>query len=136
VPLAQVVRIAPPKRLGILSPPFLNLRIPSGDPKVRRPGQQEPYGGRGSKGKPEGDGMATTRHPGGARRTLERCLLGQRIEQLTDARGFHLDEVAAAAGITYPTLHRICTGRIKSPKLETIKAVAEVLGVKIDRLTK
>lgn len=75
-----------------------------------------------------------TRHAGGRTRTLRRCPLGQRIERLAETRGLHLDEVAAAAGITYPTLHRICTGTIKSPKLETVKSIAEVLGVKIDRL--
>ena len=80
--------------------------------------------------------MATTRHPGGSPRVLKRCLLGERIEQLADARGLHIDELAAAAGISHPTLNRICTGRIKSPKLETIKAIADVLGVKIDRLAK
>jgi len=78
--------------------------------------------------------MATVRHAGGSPRVLKRCSLGQRIEQLADSRGLHLDELAAAAGITHPTLNRICTGRIKSPKLETIKAIADVLGVKIDRL--
>lgn len=75
-----------------------------------------------------------TRHAGGRARTLARCLLGQRIEKLAETRGLHLDQVAAAAGITHPTLHRICTGKIKSPKLETVKSIAEVLGVKLDRL--
>jgi transcriptional regulator with XRE-family HTH domain len=80
--------------------------------------------------------MAAARHPGGTPRTLKRCPLGQRIERLASARGLHIDELATAAGITHPTLNRICTGRIKSPKLETIKAIAEVLGVKIDLLAK
>jgi transcriptional regulator with XRE-family HTH domain len=78
--------------------------------------------------------MRQTRHAGGRARTLRRCPLGQRIEQLAATRGLHLDEVAAAAGITHPTLHRICTGKIKSPKLETVKSIADVLGVKLDRL--
>lgn len=80
--------------------------------------------------------MATVsdRHAGGSPRTLRRCELGQRIEQLAHAKGLHLDEVAAKAGITFPTLHRICTGRIKSPKLETVKAIAAALKVKLERL--
>lgn len=83
--------------------------------------------------------MATVsekRHAGGKPRQLDRCPLGQRIERLAGARGLHLDQVASAAGITFPTLHRICTGRIKSPKLETIKAIAAALRVRLDRLAK
>ncbi len=80
--------------------------------------------------------MATVsgRHAGGPPRTLKRCELGQLIERLAAAKGMHLDEVAEAAGISFPTLHRICTGRIKSPKLETVKGIATALGVKLDRL--
>jgi transcriptional regulator with XRE-family HTH domain len=87
---------------------------------------------------PEGLEMASVsdRHAGGSPRTLKRCPLGQTIERLAVDRGLHLDEVARAAGITFPTLHRICTGRIKSPKLETVKAIAAALHVKIDRLAK
>lgn len=81
--------------------------------------------------------MATVsdRHPGGRPRTLKRCPLGLKIEQLAAARGMHLDEVAEAAGITFPALHCICTGRTKSPKFETIKAIAAALGVKVDKLS-
>jgi transcriptional regulator with XRE-family HTH domain len=80
--------------------------------------------------------MATVndRHAGGRPRTLRRTEIGQRIERLAASRGLHLDELADRAGIRFPTLHRICTGRIKSPKLETVKALAEALGVKLDRL--
>jgi len=46
----------------------------------------------------------------------------------------HLDEVAAAAGVSLPTLHRICTGRIASPRLVTVQAIADALRVSLDRL--
>lgn len=80
--------------------------------------------------------MATVgeRHAGGRPRKLKRCPLGMKIERLAADRGLHLDEVAEAAGITFPSLHCICTGRTKSPKFETIKAIASALGVKVDRL--
>lgn len=80
--------------------------------------------------------MATVndRHPGGRPRTLTRCPLGQAIERIAASRGLHLDEVAEAAGITFPAIHRICTGRIKSPKLVTISAIATALGVTVDKL--
>lgn len=80
--------------------------------------------------------MATVseRHAGGRPRTLKRSAIGQAIERLAAARGMHLDEVAERAGISFPTLHLICTGRTKSPKLDTVKALAAALGVKIDKL--
>lgn len=77
---------------------------------------------------------ANDRHAGGRPRNLRRCELGNAIERIAEQRGLHLDELAAAAGISFPTLHRICTGRIKSPKLDTVKAIAAALKVKLDRL--
>lgn len=74
------------------------------------------------------------RHPGGRPRKLERCPLGHAIDSLAAERGLHLDQVAKASGITFPALHRICTGRTKSPKLNTIMAIAAALGITVDRL--
>lgn len=80
--------------------------------------------------------MATVgdRHAGGRPKRLPRTPIGQRIERLADARGLHLDEVADAAGIKFPTLNRILTGRIASPRLETVQAIAKALGVKLEKL--
>lgn len=78
--------------------------------------------------------VSEKRHAGGRPRTLKRCALGVKIERLAAVNGMHLDQVAAAAGITFPSLHCICTGRTKSPKFATIKAIAAALGVKVDKL--
>ena len=82
--------------------------------------------------------MATVseRHPGGSPRSLKRCPLGERIEHFAQRNGMHLDQVAEAAGISFPTLNRICTGRIKSPKWDTMQAIATALGVKLESLKK
>lgn len=77
---------------------------------------------------------ASQRHPGGRPRKLRRCPIGEKIERLAAARVMHLDEVAEKAGISLVALHLICTGRTKSPKLDTVKAIAAALGVKIDKL--
>ena len=74
------------------------------------------------------------RHAGGRPRQLPRTRLGQRIEKLASDRGIHLDELADQAGIRGPTLYRIVTGRIESPKIGTVIALAQVLRVPVDEL--
>jgi transcriptional regulator with XRE-family HTH domain len=74
------------------------------------------------------------RHAGGRPARLERTPIGQQIERLAKRRGLHLDQVAAAAGIKGPTLNRIMTGRIESPRTSTVLALAKVLKVRVDRL--
>lgn len=78
--------------------------------------------------------MPAPRHPGGRPRTLPYCQLGQRIAKAAERAGVHLDEIASAAGISYPTLSRILTGRIASPRMQTIVAIADALELPIDRL--
>jgi len=60
--------------------------------------------------------------------------LGELIVAQANRRGVHLDQVAADAGISYPTLSRILTGRISSPRMLTIVALADALGLKPERL--
>lgn len=76
----------------------------------------------------------TERHAGGRPRTRQRSAFGQKIEQLADRRGLHLDELAEAAGIRGPTLYRILTGEIASPRLSTVQALAAALGVRLEKL--
>lgn len=77
---------------------------------------------------------ANERHPGGRPRRLPRTAIGQRIERLAAERGMHLDQLADKAGIRGPTLYRILTGRIESPKAATVLALARVLRVPITAL--
>lgn len=77
---------------------------------------------------------ASERHPGGRPRSIRRCPLGVKIEQLAEESGLHIDEVADAAGISKATLYRILTGTIESPRLSTVKALATALGVKLEKL--
>lgn len=74
------------------------------------------------------------RHAGGRPRQLPRTKLGQAIERLAGERGLHLDQVADKAGIKSPTLYRIVTGRIESPKTSTVLALAKALRVTIGEL--
>ncbi|MFC7109824.1 helix-turn-helix domain-containing protein [Nonomuraea rubra] len=54
---------------------------------------------------------------------------------LRQARGERsIVEVAAAAGMSAETLRKIETGRIATPAFFTIAALADVLGISLDRL--
>lgn len=61
---------------------------------------------------------------------------GQRLGTLLrDARGGRsMLDVALAAGVSPETLRKIETGRIATPAFPTIAALAEVLGLSLDRL--
>jgi len=61
---------------------------------------------------------------------------GQRLGTLLrEARGDRsMLEVALAAGVSPETLRKIETGRIATPAFPTIAAVAEALGLSLDRL--
>ena len=74
------------------------------------------------------------RHAGGRPRTVDRCPLGLTIERLAVRRGIHLDELARSAGISTPSLYRIMTGTIRSPRLATVKAIASALDVGVEKL--
>jgi len=78
--------------------------------------------------------MPADRHAGGRPRTLPYSELGERIVAQANRRGVHLDEIAANAGISYPTLSRIMSGRIASPRMSTVCALADALGLKPEKL--
>jgi|LakMenEpi03Aug12_release.lakeMendotaPanAssembly.Ray.scaffolds.fasta_scaffold427433_2 transcriptional regulator with XRE-family HTH domain len=82
--------------------------------------------------------MATARKDlrrgGGRPRELPRTKMGQAIERLAGERGLHLDQVAEKAGIRGPTLYRILTGRIESPRASTVLALAKALRVPVGDL--
>jgi DNA-binding Xre family transcriptional regulator len=60
--------------------------------------------------------------------------MGQRIERLAAERGLNLDQLADKAGIRGPTLYRIITGRIESPKASTVLALCNALTVPVGDL--
>ena len=74
--------------------------------------------------------MATAeRHAGGRPRTREPSALFVRIEAMAKRRGMRLDELAARAGLSIATLYNI-----GDPKVSTAKAIADALGVTMDKL--
>lgn len=75
--------------------------------------------------------MATVseRHPGGRPRVRPASPLFERIEAMAKRRGLRLDQLAERAGVCVATLYNI-----GDPKVSTAKALADALGVTIDRL--
>ena len=71
------------------------------------------------------------RHPGGRPRTREPSALFLRVEALARQRGMHIDDLAAAAGITRQGIYQL-----KDPRVSTARAIADALGVTLDRLTR
>ena len=72
--------------------------------------------------------MSTTRHPGGRPRTLPLSPLGIKIRRQADRSGIHIDQLAERAGVATGTLYKILSGRITSPRLSTVVALAHALG--------
>lgn len=75
------------------------------------------------------------RHAGGRPRELALTPLGKIIEAEIERRHLHADIVAERAGVSLPTLQRIKTGRIASPRISTLFALAEAIGCNPNRLT-
>jgi len=77
--------------------------------------------------------MATvsTRHPGGRPRVRQPSAMFQRIQALAKRRGVRLDELAERAGVCVATLYNI-----GDPKVSTAIAIADALGITIDRLAR
>jgi transcriptional regulator with XRE-family HTH domain len=53
---------------------------------------------------------------------------------LAERRRLPLDTLADEAGIALPTLYRILSGKIRSPRYITLQALAAVLGTKPEKL--
>ena len=77
---------------------------------------------------------ASNQDVGGRPRTLTRSELGRRIETLAARRGMTLEQLAVAGGLRLSTLYRITTGDTPDPRVSTVQAIAEALGITMDRL--
>lgn len=74
---------------------------------------------------------AATRNVGGRPRVRPASPLFQRIEGFAKRRGLSVHDLARQAGVGVATLYQL-----KDPKVSTAKAIADALGVTLDRLTR
>jgi transcriptional regulator with XRE-family HTH domain len=56
------------------------------------------------------------------------------LAKLRKAKGFTQEVLAREANISYHTLIKLESGRIKNPKIETVLKLAKALDIKIDNL--
>lgn len=75
------------------------------------------------------------RHAGGAPRRFASVLIGVVIEKASDAIGLHMDEVAARAEVSFQALNDIRRGKTKNPSGITLRKLAKVLCIPVERLT-
>jgi transcriptional regulator with XRE-family HTH domain len=73
--------------------------------------------------------VSDKRHAGGRPRVHQPSDLFVRVRDMAKRRGMHLDELADKAGIPIGTLYQL-----RDPRVSTAKAIANALGVTVDRL--
>lgn len=60
----------------------------------------------------------------------------ERVRELRIARGMTQQALAVAAGLSISAVVHIEAGRIPDPRLSTVKALAQALGVPVDELAR
>lgn len=70
----------------------------------------------------------------GRPRKLSRNAIGRRIDELAGRRSLTIYDLAKLSGISVPSIHRLATIRQPDPKVSTVVALAEALGVTVDEL--
>lgn len=63
-------------------------------------------------------------------------MIAQNIRKYRKKKGVSQDKLSKIAGVTYNTIIKIESGATSNPRVETLKQIADALGVKIDDLIK
>lgn len=58
--------------------------------------------------------------------------LGEMVSRYRKDAGMTIDELSAASGVPKGTLNKIIAGTTKSPTLDTVRALADALGKKLE----
>lgn len=62
--------------------------------------------------------------------------LAKNIRKLREKNNLSQDKLSKLANMAHNTIIKIESGLIKNPKIETVKNIADALGVSLDELTK
>ena len=63
-------------------------------------------------------------------------MIAQNIKKYRKKKGISQDKLSKIAGVTYNTIIKIESGATSNPRVETLKQIADALGVRIDDLMK
>ena len=62
--------------------------------------------------------------------------IGRKIKKYRKKLGISQDTLSKKAGLAFHTIAKIETGSTPNPTIETVKKIADALGVSLDELTK
>ncbi|HEC69193.1 MAG TPA: XRE family transcriptional regulator [Candidatus Omnitrophica bacterium] len=65
-----------------------------------------------------------------------RSTIGKNIKKYREKLGISQDKLSKLAGITLHTITKIECGATPDPRIETVKKIADALGVSVDELLK
>lgn len=63
-------------------------------------------------------------------------MIAQNIKKYRKKKGISQDKLSKIAGVTYNTIIKIESGATLNPRVETLRQIADALGVRIDDLVK
>ncbi len=66
----------------------------------------------------------------------EKSKIGKNIKKYRQQLGISQDKLSKLAGMTFHTITKIESGATTDPRIETVKKIADALGVSIDDLMK
>ncbi|MGC8651182.1 MAG: helix-turn-helix domain-containing protein [Minisyncoccia bacterium] len=66
----------------------------------------------------------------------EMSIIAKNIKKYREKKGISQDKLSKLAGITLHTITKIESGATPDPRIETVKKIADALGVSIDDLIK
>lgn len=62
--------------------------------------------------------------------------IAKNIKKYRNKMGISQDKLSKLAGITLPTITKIESGATPDPRIETVKKIADALGISVDELLK
>ena len=66
----------------------------------------------------------------------EMSIIAKNIKKYREKKGISQDKLSKLAGITLHTITKIESGATSDPRIETVKKIANALGVSVDDLLK
>jgi transcriptional regulator with XRE-family HTH domain len=66
----------------------------------------------------------------------EKSTIGKNIKKYREKIGISQDKLSKLAGMTFHTITKIESGATPDPRIDTVKKIADALGVSIDNLMK